>query len=182
MEGGHALADVLLDKAEPGGRLPFAIPVEEAHLVDFDRDATRAEYGLLHGQWWLDAQGVTPQLPFGHGLGYTSFSLDEPRIVDQRIEVRVHNTGERPGKAVVQVYGGVPGSRYPRPARRLVGFAPCVLAAGASELLRIDLDLAALDVRVDGRWEREQLPVELAVGFDAVDAGTRTMFLETPAP
>ncbi len=181
MEGGHALADVLLGKAEPGGRLPFAIPVDEAYLVDFDLDATRAEYGLVHGQWWLDAQETAPQLPFGHGLGFTRFALDAPRIADGRVEVQVRNSGRRPGKAVVQVYAGVPGSRYQRPARRLVGFAPCVLAAGASELLRIDLDLAALDIRVDGHWEREPLPVELSVGFDAVEARTRTMLLQPPA-
>ena len=41
-EGGHALADVLFGHAEPGGRLPFAIPHEESDLVDFDRDAETA--------------------------------------------------------------------------------------------------------------------------------------------
>jgi len=167
MEGGHALADVLLGKIEPGGRLPFAVPTDEAHLVDFDLDATSADYGLLHGQWWLDAQGTAPQLPFGHGLGYTSFAVDAASRINDRVEVLLRNTGERAGKAVVQVYGSVPDSKYERPARRLVGFAGRVIEAGATETVSIDVDLALLDVRADGEWVREPLPVVLSVGLDS---------------
>ena len=56
---------MLLGAAEPGGRLPFAVPHDEADLVDFDKDAAEFTYGLLHGQWHLDATGVAPHLPFG---------------------------------------------------------------------------------------------------------------------
>ena len=169
-EGGHALADVLFGHAEPGGRLPFAIPGEESDLVDFDRDAETAVYGLLHGQWHLDANGTDAHLPFGHGLGYTSFNLGEAETADDEVVVAVTNTGDRPGSAVVQVYGSVPGSTYERPPRRLVGFAKVRLDAGESTELQIPVDRSQLDLRIDGAWVREDSPVEYSAGFDAATA------------
>ena len=70
MEGGHALADIVLGRARPTGRLPFAIPTDAAHLPPFDPDADTVEYGPLHGQRLLDHLGVPAAFPFGHGLGY----------------------------------------------------------------------------------------------------------------
>ena len=167
MEGGHALADVLLGEREPGGRLPFAVPHDAAQLVDFDKNATRQEYGLLHGQWWLDHCGVEAQLPFGHGLGFTSFLLGEARVEGDGVEVELSNSGARPGKAVVQVYASVPESQYERPPRRLVGFQSVVLDAGTSQDLHIRIDPRAVEVRVDGKWLSEDAPVILHVGLDS---------------
>ena len=170
-EGGHAFADVLLGRAEPGGRLPFAVPRATSDLVDFDPDAELATYGLLHGQWHLDATGTAAHLPFGHGLGYTDFTLADARLVGDRAVVTVANTGRRAGAAVVQVYGGVPGSAYERPQKRLAGFAKVRLGAGAEGTVEVPIDRSLLDMRIDGGWLREDLPVEWSIGFDA--ASTR---------
>lgn len=70
MEGGHALADILLGKAKPTGRLPFAVPTSERHLPPFDNKARVVEYGPLHGQALLDRLGVPVAFPFGFGLTY----------------------------------------------------------------------------------------------------------------
>lgn len=70
MEGGRALADIVLGDASPSGRLPFAVPTDAAHLPSFDPDAKSATYGPLHGQRLLDHLGVPAAFPFGHGLGY----------------------------------------------------------------------------------------------------------------
>ncbi len=169
-EAGHALADVLFGRAEPGGRLPFAIPRDESDLVDFDRDATTADYGLLHGQWHLDANGTDAHLPFGHGLGYTTFELGTAGTRGDDVVVEVTNTGNRPGSTVVQVYGIVPGSTYERPPKRLIGFARVRLDAGESAELQIPVDRSLLDLRIGGAWIREDLPIELLVGFDASTA------------
>ena len=169
-EGGHALADVLSGRAEPGGRLPFAIPRVESDLVDFDREAETAHYGLLHGQWHLDAYGTPAHLPFGHGLGYTTFELDETRVADDKVVVSVANTGTRPGSTVVQVYAAVPESAYERPPKRLVGFTKVRLDAGESTKLQIPVDRSQLDLRIDGAWTREDSPVEYRVGLDAASA------------
>lgn len=70
MEGGHALADIVLGHESPTGRLPFAIPTSEDHLPPFDPNATSIEYGPLHGQKLLDHLGVDAAYPFGFGLTY----------------------------------------------------------------------------------------------------------------
>ena len=170
-EGGHAFADVLTGRAEPGGRLPFAVPRAISDLVDFDPDAEMATYGLLHGQWHLDASGTEAHLPFGHGLGYTDFTLADARLDGDRVVVMVANSGRRPGATVVQVYGGVPDSAYERPQKRLMGFAKVRLDAGAEATVEVPVDQLLLDMRIDGGRLREDLPVEWSIGFDA--ASTR---------
>ena len=169
-EGGHALADVLLGAAEPGGRLPFAVPVDEADLVDFDKDGTEVAYGLLHGQWHLDANGIAPHLPFGFGLGYTEFELTDCRLEGDHVVVSVANIGPRPGSTVVQVYGAVPDSAYERAPKRLVGMAKVSLEAKAASEIAVPINRSVLDVRSNGAWLTEGLPIQFSVGFDAASA------------
>ena len=169
-EGGSAFADVLLGEAEPGGRLPFAVPRDEADLVDFDKDATEATYGLLHGQWHLDAEGIAPHLPFGHGLGYTEFELGDARVEGDQVVVSVANTGSRAGSTVVQVYGSVPDSAYKRAPKRLVGFSKVHLDTGSEAEIAVPINSSVLDVRANGAWLTEDRPTQLSVGFDAASA------------
>lgn len=182
MEGGRALADVLTGAAEPGGRLPFAVAVDETDLVPFDRDADVADYGLLHGQWWLDANAVAAHLPFGFGLGYTTWDLDDASVVAEAnagpgtpwpatATVAVANTGTRDGTTVIHVFAGVPDSHWDRPAWRLVGFTKARIPAGAREQVDVALELSALDIRHDGTWTREHAPVRLRVALHAEHAG-----------
>ena len=70
MEGGHALADIVLGTVAPTGRLPFAIPARAADLPPFDPAAATVVYGPLHGQRLLDHLGAEPAYRFGFGLTY----------------------------------------------------------------------------------------------------------------
>ncbi|MFK8024350.1 MAG: glycoside hydrolase family 3 C-terminal domain-containing protein, partial [Ilumatobacter sp.] len=168
VEGGHALADLLVGDAEPGGRLPFVIPADAADLVHFDKDATEETYGLLHGQWHLDATERPAAHPFGAGLGFTDWQIGGALAVDDdTVRVRVENTGSRPGSTVVFVHAAVPDSSVERPARRLVGFARAAAEAGDSAEIDVAVDWRQLDVRRDGSWWREPGRCELHVGFDA---------------
>jgi beta-glucosidase len=180
MEGGAALADVLLGQREPTGRLPFALPHHQDDLVPFDPDAREATYGLLHGQWHLDSQQVEAHLPFGFGLGYTTFAVSSagpPSGGSATVEVT--NTGGRAGTTVVFAYGSLPGSVHDRPPRRLLGFRRVTAAAGEAVTAEIQLDLAALDVRTNGAWTTEAGTYVVEVGFSATDLPVR---LELPRP
>ncbi len=70
MEGGHALADIVLGRERPAGRLPFAIPTSADHLPPFDPGGSVVEYGPLHGQALLDHLGVQAAYAYGFGLTY----------------------------------------------------------------------------------------------------------------
>ena len=127
MEGGHALADVLLGRVNPSGRMPMTIPTNEVHLPAFDRTATTATYDRWHGYTKLAHEGHEAAYPFGFGLSYTSFSHDGIyAITDEEatdVTVTVTNTGEVAGSDVVQVYAGLPDSDVERANSLLVGFA-----------------------------------------------------------
>ncbi len=146
MEGGRAIADMLTGVQEPGGRLPFVIPAEEAHLPYFDADATRITYDAWWGQRMLDRDGNAAAFRFGHGLGYTSFSVAlEHAFADGMAgsaALRVVNTGKRDGATVAQLYG-VDAEATP-PVPQLVGFARIALAAGAEAVVEASLDLTPL--------------------------------------
>ena len=95
--GGEAIAEVLLGRAEPTGRLPVSVPRSAAQLpVYYNHKDT--EYG-----GYVDAD-AEPLHSFGHGLSYTSFAYGPPRLAGNVIEVDVTNTGKRHGRSVVQVY------------------------------------------------------------------------------
>ena len=178
MEGGHALADVVTGRAEPGGRLPFAVPVDETDLVAFDPDAATAVYDLFHGQWLLDRDEREPAFAFGLGLTYTDFEIIEARVEpgpggpgeeEWRVHATVANVGPRAGSTVVQVYAGIPLSHYERPHRRLVGFARVALEPGHEAEVELRCPLDPLRVRDHGAWVTERGRYHLDVGLRAND-------------
>lgn len=143
MEGGRALADVLTGAAEPGGRLPVAIPRRAEHLPFFDPDASSVVYDAWWGQRKLDRDGNPAAFPFGFGLGYTTFEVEliahRAAETDGVATVRVANTGSRPGSTVVQIYAF--DSDAPRPVPQLIGFTRVELAAGKNAAVDVHLDL-----------------------------------------
>ena len=176
MEGGRAFGDVLTGAVEPGGRLPFAVPIDESHLVDFDPGADTAVYDLFHGQWKLDRDGRAAHRPFGAGLGYTTWQvepasarvrMDARSATSGHVQVDVANTGARPGSTVVLCFASLPGSTFDRPPRRLVAFARVALADGDRATVDLPFDLATLAVRREGGWYQEPGRYVLEVGSDA---------------
>ncbi len=153
MQGGAAIADVLTGRSEPGGRLPFAVPTDEAHLPHFDTDTTSITYDRWWGQRRFERDGRTVAFPFGFGLAYTTFEVTDVSVIDVDPEqltatacVSVGNTGDRMGGTVVQVYAvGDAGAR--RPQRQLVGFARVTAAAGGQQEIDIELTLRPLTHR-----------------------------------
>jgi beta-glucosidase len=146
-EFGEALADVLLGAAEPGGRLPVTLPVRLDDTPAFlhhpgrDGKAVYAE-GLSIGYRWYDARGIQPLFPFGHGLGYTTFTIEALSIsgsIGEGVDVRamVRNTGSRTGSQVVQCYVQPDGNGPERPLRTLQGFAKVTLEPGQQHEVEI---------------------------------------------
>lgn len=148
MEGGRALADILLGAVSPSGKLPFTVPVDEADLPFFDAEADTIEYGPLHGYTLLEERGVAAAYPFGFGLSYTSFSYRslKARRANGRldVEVAVRNDGNVAGEEVTQLYVGFPGVHAKRPRKLLKAFARTLVLPGQTEIIHFQVDLEDL--------------------------------------
>jgi beta-glucosidase len=148
MEGGHALADILSGAASPSGRLPFAVPQSEEDLPPFDRHATAVTYERLHGQRLLDATKADVAFPYGFGLSYTTFELEDAQLEELtadggRVRVHVANRGDRDGRHVVQVYGQRTSGEH-ADERWLLGFLPIEVPAGGQVTARVAFSLQPL--------------------------------------
>lgn len=188
-EYGNALADVLTGAAEPGGRLPTTWPatledVPVSNVTPVDGKVAYVEGVHIGYRAWLRA-GIEPAYPFGHGLGYTTWTIDgvaaTPTVREGDaviVTATVTNTGARDGKHVVQVYASRADSAVDRPVRWLVGFAPVRLDAGASTEVSIEVSARAF-AHWDGAWAYEPGTFTLHVGGSVTDeAGTTTLELE----
>jgi beta-glucosidase len=147
-EAGPGLVDVLVGDVNPSARLPFTVPVDEADLPAFDRNATTFVYDRWHGWWRASRNNIVPAYPFGFGLSYTTFVVGDVEVFvdDSAIVVRgtVRNTGERDGSDVIQVYAEVPDPDAPA---RLVGFTRASVAAGQQATFEIVVTRAQLATR-----------------------------------
>jgi beta-glucosidase len=155
-EVGNSVADVLLGDVEPGGRLPVTIPRRLADTPAYlshpgQHGVARYDEGLFIGYRWYDARDIEPLFPFGHGLGYTTWSFGPPsvqgNIVDGvTVRVPVTNTGSRPGATVVQCYIEAPTDGPRRPPRELKGFAKVFLQPGETLMAEVWLPERAFAV------------------------------------
>ena len=155
MEGGHAIADILLGDAEPAGRLPLAIPHRQADLPQVDWRADTVTYGRWWGQRTLDRDGTPAAYPLGFGLGYSTFALSGLEVGEVDGErfpatVTVTNTGARGGRHVVQIYAVRPADTG-RPVHHLVGFRSIHLDAGCTERVVVDCSVRPLQ-----RWAGDE--------------------------
>ena len=172
-EFGHAIADVLTGAQEPGGRLPTTWPADLADVPVTDvtpRDGVlRYAEGIHIGYraWLKDA--ATPAFPFGHGLGYTTWSWDDARRDGGEVAVTVTNTGARSGKQVVQVYAERADSALERPERWLIGFAAVTLDAGASATVSVPVPDRRLAHWDGAGWSVEPGTYTLRAGSSVVE-------------
>lgn len=156
MEGGNALAEILLGKINPSGKLPvtFANSFEEypSHSIgEFPGKDLRVEYkeGIYVGYRYFDTKDIAPVFPFGYGLSYTTFefsSLELQRHGDKvEVSFKLTNTGKVAGAEVAQVYIHADQSAVDRPTKELKQFDKVLLQPG--ETKQLSLLLSAEDFK-----------------------------------
>jgi beta-glucosidase len=156
-EMADALVDVLVGDDEPSGRLPTTMPhrlEDTPAFLSYPGENGRVAYseGLFTGYRWYEARRLPVAFPFGHGLGYTSFTWGEPSLGEipsiaeleagatVTVTVPVTNDGDRAGSEVVQCYVAPTAPRLTRPVRELQGFAKVRLEPGGSADVVVVLD------------------------------------------
>ena len=174
MLGGQALVEILDGRVNPSGKLAdtwsldyFDIPSSaNFYRAAEGEQALSADCGLFVdtfyeediyvGYRYFETFEKPVAFAFGHGLSYTTFSIEAELVSDgtgagsaepgvsggdgvfAMVRAKVKNTGGRAGKEVVQVYARIPDGKLEQPAKRLVGFAKTKeLASGETQELEI---------------------------------------------
>lgn len=163
MESGTALAEVLLGRVCPCGKLPETFPTLYSDTVtcrngEFGKpEKVVYEEGIFVGYRYYEKEGIRPAFAFGHGLSYTSFSYDNLRVETARgcsaqgdlqeriikLSLDVTNTGSMAGAEIVQCYVGDVSCSVERPAKELKAFAKEFLEPGETKTINLELSRGA---------------------------------------
>ena len=180
---GAAALDLLLGRANPCGKLaetwPLALEDTPAFGQFGKRFNTQYRESVFVGYRFYESFDKPVAFPFGYGLSYTSFEINNFEISQAtlapgealEVSVRVSNTGSRSGKEVVQLYVSPPASALFRPQKELKAFEKVALAPGESKTVTFKLqhsDFAFWNVGVHA-WHVEAGEYRLLVGTSAVN-------------
>ncbi|RKE16977.1 glycoside hydrolase family 3 C-terminal domain-containing protein [Streptomyces sp. TLI_171] len=176
-EGGHALADVLLGRTEPGGRLPTTWPdaADDCPVYATAPQDGRLDYaeGLHVGhRGWLRS-GRTPAYWFGHGLGWGDWrylAVDAPSAPgadgSRTVRVTLRNDGPRRSRETVQLYLARPSSAVDRPVRWLAAYGHAEAEPGREVTVELRVPARALQhwSVEEHAWRTEPGPFTVLVG------------------
>jgi beta-glucosidase len=178
-ETGQAVAEVLFGDCNPGGKLPITIPRSAGHIPAFYNHKPTARRGYLFDD-------VSPLYPFGFGLSYTTFTIDNVRLdktkikngSSGRVSADVTNTGDRAGSETVQMYIRDVFSSATRPVKELKGFQRVMLEPGEKRTVTFDIApelLAFHDATM--KYTVEPGDFEIMVGNSSRDADLQKVVL-----
>ncbi|HEY1849077.1 MAG TPA: glycoside hydrolase family 3 C-terminal domain-containing protein, partial [Opitutaceae bacterium] len=187
-EGGHAVAEVLLGKQNPSGKLPVTFPKrieDSAAYGNYPGAKGKVDYaeGIFVGYRWFDVKGIAPLFPFGYGLSYTTFNYAKLDVEPSgggkyTVTFDVTNNGVAKGDEVSQVYVSPPvGSKAGRPVRELRGFSRESLATDQTETVTVILDRRAFSY-----WDEAKHDWVVEPGTYSIEVGSssRNLLLEAP--
>lgn len=152
VDTGSVLADLLLGKAYPSGKLTttWAASGQYSQIGEFGGlEDTRYREGVYVGYRYFDSVGKKAMFPFGFGHGYTDFHISCTNVTAEGetvcVSAKVKNTGSYPGKEVVQLYVSVPEDALDQPFQTLAAFAKTnELAAGEEQEIALCFRLSDL--------------------------------------
>ena len=194
-EAGNALARVLSGEVNPSGKLPFTFGRK---LDDYMAHANGAKFpnpkkvfyhdDIFVGYRGFEERDIEPLFAFGHGLSYTTFEYSDLKLTSREIEanasvqqasVTITNTGNRPGKEIVQLYVADPEASVARPKKELKGFAKVELQPGESTTVTFTITpehLAFYD-EIKGGWHVEAGEFRVIIGASAADVRLEESFV-----
>jgi beta-glucosidase len=174
-EQGNALADVLFGDYNPAGRLVQTWPRSLDQLPDM------MDYNIRNGRTYMYFRDK-PLYPFGYGLSYTSFKYSNITVSADKIckddeitvSIDIHNSGDRKGDEVVQLYISYPDSEVERPLMELRGFKRVTVRPGETITVGIPLSVHTLAYWNDDThtFEVESGKVKIMLGSSSHDIKT----------
>ncbi len=183
-EVGNAIADVLLGKYNPSGKLPVTFPKRwedcSAYPFYMKQDSV-TEYGddIFVGYRHFDKNNIEPLFPFGYGLSYTNFEYNNLELAKNGDEVvasfNLKNIGKLEGSEIAQLYVRDIESSVERPVKELKGFDRVTLKPGESKNVKINLNKNAFeffDPQTE-KWTLEPGEFEIMIGSSSRDIHLR---------
>ena len=151
VQAGHAVADVVFGKVNPGGKLPVSFPRRLGQVpiyYNHERTGRPCNPDVKWNSRHRDIPSCSPLFEFGFGLSYTTFEISNLQLSSSSVSkhgsikasVTVRNTGGRAGDEVVQLYIHDPVASISQPVRRLRGFERVTLTPGQSRTVTFTLD------------------------------------------
>ncbi|MCR5153933.1 MAG: glycoside hydrolase family 3 C-terminal domain-containing protein [Lachnospiraceae bacterium] len=174
--GGEAMADILLGKVTPSGKLSETVPYtyeEVPTAAYFPSKERNAEYreGLFVGYRYYDTANKKVKYPFGFGLSYTQFEYSNLKVTKAGVSFTLRNAGTVDGAEVSQLYVGLENSAIYRAKKELKGFAKTFLKAGEEKTVEIPFDDKTFrywDTEKNS-WETEGGAYSIMVGKNVED-------------
>lgn len=175
--GGIAVANLLLGKASPCGKLPVTFYRDMDQVPDFKDYSMRGRtYRYLADK---------PAYPFGYGLSYAKFAYSDLAVTPDgdglKVEVTVKNCGDIAAKEITEVYVRLDEPEFESPLRQLAAFTITSLAAGEEKRLALHVRAEHLCVcNDDGVLVRHNGPVTVYAGGSQPDARSEELTDEKP--
>jgi beta-glucosidase len=183
--GANAIARILFGAVNPSGRLPITFPQSEAqlpHPILPGREAHGPMFDVDYfegadvGYRWFSLKKQTPLFPFGYGLSYSHFQVNNVTATGGTtitVAADVTNDGPLEGKETVQAYA-MPAAPDMDEMSRLIGWSKIDLEPGETRHISITADprrLAGFDT-FRHAWHIEGGDYVVRVAESSSDAGT----------
>lgn len=170
--GAKAIAETLVGKNNPAGRLPVSFP-QDSHRIP-------CYYTVLPNNTEVMFEGSRrPRYEFGFGLSYTEFEYSDLKITKHSelgytVTLKVKNVGEVKGDEVVQLYVNDKVSSIITPLKELKGFERISLEAGEEKTVEFTLGFDSFKLlNKDFEWVVENGEFEILVGASSNDIRLR---------
>jgi beta-glucosidase len=168
--GGRALAEIISGRVSPSGKLPVTLYRSTDDLPDFsDYSMANRTYRYYKGE---------ALYPFGFGLSYAQFKLENAEATKESVKIQVTNTGVMPGLETVQIYVQSPGQKE---THSLCGIQTVKLNPGESKHIIIPLSKTTF-ARRDAKGDIYELEGthKLHIGFTQPDARSCALYGAVP--
>lgn len=165
-ESAVSIAEIMIGKRNPEGKLPFTFPRYSSSHSTYDRKYTEC----LNNDFKYSTE--SDLYPFGWGLSYTQFTYSDLKISNRNLRMSdsielsftLRNTGNRAGSETVMIYSSDVAASITPSVKRLRAFRKISLNAGEENKVNMKIACESLSfVGLNNKWVLEPGTFEMRV-------------------